>query len=102
MEIRMKETKRKLMQYRILLAHARGVCEQDPGRCDEVAARAMMEREWLEEIIQTLPDPRQREVLSLRYLHGLGWEDIAERMYYSLRWVMKLHRAAIIELGGVI
>ncbi len=97
----MKKTKRKLMQYRLLCARACGAGLANPRKGEEALARAMAEREWLEDTIRSLSDPRMREVLSLRYLQGLPWEEIADRMYYSQRWVLKLHRAALIELGGV-
>lgn len=98
----MKLLKQQLMQYRLLRAHALGVREYNPTRYEAEMALVMQERAHLEELLATLEDPRQRTVMQLRYLHGMAWQDIAEQMFYSLRWVMKLHRAALAELGGIL
>lgn len=62
--------------------------------CDQLAATHTI----LEEItksISGLEDPMQREVLELRYVDGLKWWQIANRMYISERWVRSLHRKAL-------
>ena len=48
--------------------------------------------------IDALPDPRLRELLRLRYIEGLTWERIAEKMGLSRQWVWKLHGNALIEI----
>lgn len=98
----MKVLKQQLMRYRLLRAHALGVREHNPEQYEEEMTFVMQERAHLEERLAALEDPRQRTVMQLRYLHGMAWQDIAEEMFYSLRWVMKLHRAALAELGGVV
>jgi len=55
----------------------------------------MHESKRAERLIAVLPDGRHRSVLQLRYLCGMGWEEIADKMQYTLRWVHKLHREAI-------
>ena len=45
--------------------------------------------------IEALADPRQREVLSYRYLNGWKWKEIAMRMGYSTDWVKHIHADAI-------
>lgn len=56
------------------------------------------ERIAIEQAIQTLPDIRHRTVLELRYVRGLKWTEVADRMFFCLRWVFKLHRAALEKL----
>lgn len=51
-----------------------------------------------EKLIQQLPDERYRAVLQLRYLCGYDWQEIADRLHFSLRWVHKLHGEALAEL----
>ncbi len=51
-------------------------------------------------IIATLPDDRYRAVLQLRYLCALDWQEIADRLHFSLRWVHKLHNGALCQLDG--
>lgn len=48
-----------------------------------------------EKLIATLGDIRHRTVLQLRYLCGMRWDEIAEKMHFTQRWVHKLHREAI-------
>lgn len=47
-------------------------------------------------VIDALPKPRHKEVLTLRYICGLKWETIAERMGYAdTRSIYKLHGWAL-------
>ena len=52
-----------------------------------------------EKLIETIRDDRHRTVLQLRYLCGMTWDDIAERLHFTLRWVHKLHKEAIEKLN---
>ena len=78
------------------------------GRMDIVARIVDMEHELdaqidqmvslkreIDERINSLPDERFRVVLTLRYLQGLCFEEIAEKMHYTARNVYNLHRAAL-------
>ena len=49
--------------------------------------------------IERLEDDRHRRVLRLRYLDGLLWEEIAEKMHYSIQWCKHLHDTALEKLG---
>ena len=48
--------------------------------------------------IRTVEDPTRRLLLEYRYIHGLTWEQVAERMGYDLRWVHRLHGKALGQL----
>ena len=96
----MKQCKAELMRYRLMRAHALGVRENNPARYRELLVDVLAERERLEEKLSRIQDEKARTLLELRYLHGLSWEEVAENMFYSLRWVMKLHRRALQRLGG--
>lgn len=52
-------------------------------------------RERAEELISSVPDSVQREVLTRRYIIGQRWEDIAECMNYSRRRITQLHGIAL-------
>lgn len=52
-------------------------------------------RKRTEELISSVPDSVQREVLTRRYIIGQRWEDIAVSMNYSLRRVYQLHGYAL-------
>ena len=46
-------------------------------------------------IIERLSDPVEREVLELRYLSGLRWEEIGRKMIYDERQVRRIHVKAL-------
>ncbi len=45
--------------------------------------------------IRTVEDSTLRLLLEYRYIHGLTWEQVAERMGYDQRWVYRLHGKAL-------
>ena len=47
-----------------------------------------------------LRDELAEELLRLRYLEGLTWERVAERMECSQQWIHKLHYDAIAQVDG--
>lgn len=49
-------------------------------------------------LISLLADPTQQTVLRLVYLDGCSWQQIAQKMHYTLRWTHSLHKSAIEEL----
>ncbi len=48
----------------------------------------------VEAVIEMLPQ-KEKEVLRLRYINGLKWEQIAEKLKYTDRNVYLLHKAAL-------
>lgn len=52
-------------------------------------------RQEVESFISQIQDERLRTVLMLRYCLNLKWEDVAERMNYTLRNVANLHVKAM-------
>lgn len=88
-----------LMCYRLTLARANGALDAGNG---ELAASLFECAEFLrDELIDrlgTIEDEQVRKVMSLRYVHGLEWSAVAERMCFSLRWVMRLHQRGLEEL----
>ena len=46
-------------------------------------------------VIDQVDDARMRELLELRYIDGMTWEAVAERMGYSTRQVTRLHGYAL-------
>ena len=45
--------------------------------------------------IKRLRSENEKDVLFYRYVKGLEWWEIAEKMNYSERWVLKLHGKAL-------
>ena len=66
--------------------------------CRDIEDQAQQLRETIRqtsEVIDRLSDPAEREVLELRYLSGLRWEDIGRRMIYDERQVRRIHVKAL-------
>ena len=53
-------------------------------------------------VIDEIPDPATQEVISLRYISGVKWEKIGDRMNYSLARVHQLHRAGLGEIWRLV
>ncbi len=45
--------------------------------------------------IRSLKSENERDVLFYRYIKGFDWWEIAEKMGYSERWVLKIHGKAL-------
>ena len=52
-----------------------------------------------EAIFLLLDDPLQQNIMGLRYLDGMEWSMIAEKLNYSERRCYQIHRAALIAMG---
>lgn len=48
--------------------------------------------------IDAVEDNTLRLLLQYRYIDGITFEDIAEQMHYSWRWIIKLHGQALQKL----
>ncbi len=64
------------------------------GRIDELVALRLK----IEGLIEGLGDPLLRNLLALRYINGLTFEQMEERLYYSSRQLMNLHVKALDRL----
>ena len=52
--------------------------------------------------IHGLANEDHQSVLEMRYISGFAWGRIANEMHYSIRWIYKLHDAAITELQNIL
>ena len=57
--------------------------------------RYMVVRDQAECAIDTLPDSQLREILRCRYLENMTMEDIADRLFFSVRTVKYKHAKAL-------
>ncbi len=49
-----------------------------------------------QQLINQVPETlNMREILSMRYLNLMRWDDISACMYLTKRWVMRLHKRAL-------
>lgn len=63
---------------------------------DQMEQRIRIRRE-ITQRIEAMQDETEKTVLRLRYIHWLQWEQIAERMGYSLRNITKIHGKALVH-----
>lgn len=59
------------------------------------------ERQRAIQLIESLEDPEQVEVLTLRYIQAKGWTEIQEITHASKSKVFRLHREGLRELGTI-
>lgn len=45
--------------------------------------------------IKKIKSENEKDVMFYRYIKGMDWWEIAERMHYSERWIYKLHGNAL-------
>ena len=65
-------------------------------RSDE--AMLQEKKVYLLELIGTLDSSDYQTVLIKRYFEHLSWENIASSMFYTTRWIYKLHGRALEEM----
>lgn len=65
-------------------------------RSDE--AELQEKKVFLLELIGTLDNCDHQTVLIKRYFEHLSWDDIASCMFYTTRWIYKLHGCALEEM----
>ena len=53
----------------------------------------------IERQIHRMENEDEQEVLRLRYIKGLKWEEVALKMNYSWKWVHKIHGRALQNFG---
>lgn len=72
-------------------------------RVDELATKYIAIYEKIEQTIHSLHNDVLEEVLELRYLQYLKWNEVTERMgYEDVRWTQRLHGRALKKLQQTI
>ena len=87
----------------------RSQVESNINRCIDIANDIDRQAAQLREryaqamrAIEGVSDPAGREVLELRYLHRMRWEEIAKRIGYTQRNIIRLHGIALREVEAQI
>lgn len=64
---------------------------------DEIRCDLMRQYRAISDRIEAMntDDEREKELLRLKYLRCLDWEDVADAMTYHIRWVYELHGRAL-------
>lgn len=53
----------------------------------------------IKKALDSLQDERLQLLMSLRYIDGLTWEQVADRMHMDYRWIHRLHNRALEQLA---
>lgn len=61
--------------------------------------QAIMVQENIKKLLESLDDIKLRQIMSYRYINGMRWEEIAVRMDFNYRWVLRLHRKALNQIS---
>lgn len=61
--------------------------------------QAIMVQESIKKLLESLDDIKLRQLMSYRYINGMRWEEIAVRMDFNYRWVLRLHRKALNQIS---
>lgn len=76
------------------------------AKYDEIEQAIIKARYWridafqrVQASIEELEDDREKELLTLRYLRGMKWEEIAVKMNYSWQHTHKIHASALSHFG---
>lgn len=80
---------------------AKDVC-QAVDACEllyEYKARAEAALREILTAIDSVPDERQKQILTLRYINGDGFEKIQEIMHYEKTQMFVIHGRALIEIN---
>lgn len=61
--------------------------------------QAIMVQENIKKLLESLDDIKLRQLMYYRYINGMRWEEIAVRMDFNYRWVLRLHRKALNQIS---
>lgn len=65
------------------------------NRLQQRAEESVRCRVEIQKTLDTVEDAKLRTLLELRYLLGLHWEEVSERMHMDSRWLRRLHPRAL-------
>lgn len=64
----------------------------------EMETEAIERMDMIESLLREMENPDGALVIQYKYIRGMSWDDVAESMNYSTRWVQELKRKAIKEI----
>lgn len=72
--------------------------EKLEGKIEKQIVKSLKIRERVIMAINTLGDSTLRELMVYRYVHGMRWAKIADKMHYESHYIMRLHAKALRSL----
>lgn len=70
-------------------------------KCVSYITNLVEKKDKAMDCIMQIDGSELRNVLLLRYIQCLSWDEIADRMQYSIRTIFSLHGSALSELSKV-
>lgn len=55
----------------------------------------------IEQVIEKLDNPTERDLMRKKYIEGKHWEDIAEELHYHERHIYRIHNRALKRVTAV-
>ena len=68
----------------------------------DMEADAIERMDEIEALLRMLRNPDGALVIQYKYIRGMSWDEVAETMNYSSRWVQELKRKAIREIDEIL
>lgn len=69
------------------------------GSLQENAAMLGKKLQTILAMIEAVPDERWRLVLTLRYIRGMSWDEIAREMHYERTQIFVFHGKALLDVN---
>ena len=61
---------------------------------------AFLDHVWVvEQAVMLIADANEREIIRLRYVDGMIWDQISTKTHYSIDWCFELHRRGLRAMG---
>lgn len=70
------------------------ICELEE-ELDQKIRELLSQRNEIVAVLDSLSDDNLRQLMRYRYIKGMTWDEIAEKMYYSRPQVVRLHGRAL-------
>lgn len=80
------------------LLRLRSCIRQSEARIEHSAEELMKIESCIFDMIDALDAPQERQVLAYRYINGMGWREIAEKMHYAEDTLFDWHKKALKHL----
>jgi len=59
------------------------------------------QRREAERCVEAVEDKKLKAILTYRYIYGLKWEKISEVMHLEYRWLLRLHKRALLQIEAM-
>lgn len=69
------------------------------GHLQRLRLEKILQYSDISKYIEQVPDDTERDLLTLKYLQGKTWEQVAESLGYSWQWVHRLHNRALLHFN---